>query len=327
MSNDLVSIIIPVYGVEHYLAECVDSVLAQTHRDLEVILVDDGSPDGCPAICDKYAAMDRRVKVIHKENGGAAGARNVGLDAATGDYICLVDSDDYVSEQYVKQLLDALMQNNADAAVCSFSFLYKNGEELNAMRYPENQCMSQIAYLERFLTDWTSGITWNKIFKAEVLRSVRYEEGHKIDDEFFTYQAIMNCRNVVMFDRSLYFYRMRASSVMSSASQYYERILGDKLEYLEIRFLKVSERYPELKLKYLANLADNLIRLRREGGKYPEFLRRIKSKMRRYLMKILVSQIDLRLKYSYLRTVLLPDPHSFSEPKAPDRKSDMQFFD
>ena len=116
----LVSIIVPVYGVEKYLAECVDSILSQTYSNLEVILIDDESPDNCPVICDEYAQKDTRVRVFHKKNGGAGSAKNVGLENATGEYICLVDSDDMLKETFLQELITRLIKEKADIALHKF---------------------------------------------------------------------------------------------------------------------------------------------------------------------------------------------------------------
>lgn len=123
---ELVSMIIPVYGVEEYLGECLETVLNQTYENLEIILIDDESPDHCPEICDQHAQKDARIKVIHQKNGGAANARNHGLDIATGEYICFIDSDDKIENSYVEKLLGAIKENKADVVVCSFKQWYKN---------------------------------------------------------------------------------------------------------------------------------------------------------------------------------------------------------
>lgn len=320
MKQELVSIIVPVYGVEQYLGECIDSILAQTWQSLEVILVDDGSPDGSGAICDAYAARDSRVKVIHKSNGGAASARNVGLDAAKGEFICLIDSDDWVSPHYVEKLYLQLTQAQADISVCSFRNVYRNGETANPVAYPSHTVMTQSAFLERFLSDWTSGMATNKMFRAGLLGDVRYAEGHKIDDEFFTYRAVMNAGRVVMFDEPLYLYRMRASSVMSAADRYQERMLQDKLEYLELRYNHICERYPALKAKFFRNLAENLMQLRFQAAAYPAFLRTVKGKMRHYCLKVLGSALDIRGKYAYVRALALPD--SYGSPSAEHKQDE-----
>ena len=125
----LISVVIPVYKVEQYIHECVDSVIAQTYKNLDIILVDDGSPDSCPAICDEYAERDNRIRVIHKKNGGLSSARNAGIDIARGEYICFVDSDDYVSEIYVEQLYTTLKESGADMA-CTMIALERKRETL-----------------------------------------------------------------------------------------------------------------------------------------------------------------------------------------------------
>ena len=118
---ELVSMIIPVYGVEVYLGECLETVLNQTYENLEIILIDDESPDHCPEICDQYAQKDERIKVIHQKNGGAANARNHGLDMATGEYICFIDSDDKIENNYVEKLLGAIKENKDSSKTTTFS--------------------------------------------------------------------------------------------------------------------------------------------------------------------------------------------------------------
>lgn len=326
-NSTLVSIIVPVYGVEAYLPACVDSLLAQTCQSLEILLVDDGSPDSCPAICDAYAARDPRVRVIHKQNGGAASARNVGLAAARGAYISLVDSDDWVSPNFIEFLLRLLTETHSDVSVCSFANVFQNGRAANPIAYPHLETLSQIDFLERFLIDWTCGMATNKLFRAEVLRNVRYEEGHKIDDEFFTYKAIMNCNQVVISDEVLYWYRMRKSSVMTSASQCQERILRDKLEYLESRYQDVGNRYPELQTNYLADFADNLIRLRGQSTEYPLLRKHINRKMMRYFGAVMTASISLSQKHSFLRNLLPLKTQKNHTQELPIRSTEMDYFE
>ena len=116
----LVSVVVPIYNVELYLKECVDSILSQTYKNIEVILVDDESPDLCGKICDDYVAMDGRIKVVHKKNGGLSDARNAGMKVATGDLITFVDSDDYISKDFVKILFEAMSENNSDIAIAKY---------------------------------------------------------------------------------------------------------------------------------------------------------------------------------------------------------------
>ena len=253
--DKLVSIILPVYGVEKYLPECMDSLLAQTYEALEIILVDDASPDGCGAICDSYAARDSRVRVIHKENGGAASARNAGLDAAQGSFICFVDSDDPVEPDYVQTLLNTL--GNGDMAMCGFYFLSRRDcQPAEAMP----GVYDRAGFMNRFLKDWSCSLLWNKIFRRDVIGDLRMEEGHRVDDEFFTYRVALNCRQVTVTQHCLYHYRMRKSSVMQDDGAVKERIMLDRISYVTQRYAMVSAALPPLKQAYLADAADTLSR-------------------------------------------------------------------
>lgn len=297
MGNKKISIIIPVYKVECYLEECMESLLKQSYHNLEIILIDDESPDKCPQICDFYMEKDDRVKVIHKKNGGAASARNSGLDIATGDYICFVDSDDFVDSNYIKELLFLLEKNEVDIAVCSFSNVYINQNEIVEMESPG--LYSSEEFLERFLWDWKCGLIWNKIFKSELMKNIRFAEGHVIDDEFFTYKIVLNAKRIYVDNIKLYNYRQRISGVMNQGKKV--RMLEDRLEYLTERFQVVSKEYSELYEKYLENLADNLISLRRSSLKDEKVYLKIKKAQIKYLTSILFGKINIKLKYAYIK--------------------------
>ena len=212
MKKEKVSIIIPVFKVEKYLQECLESLLNQTYKNLEIILVDDASPDSCPQICDAFAKSDKRIAVNHKKNGGAASARNVGLDCASGEFISFVDSDDYVDEDYISRLFCLMKEEDADISVCSFSNVYRNRTE--KIDNTEGIYTAQ-DYLRLFLHDWKCGLIWNKLFKADLLKNVRFTEGHIIDDEFFTYKAVMSARRIAVKNNNLYYYRQRKSGAMN----------------------------------------------------------------------------------------------------------------
>lgn len=300
MEQKKVSIIVPVYNVEKYLQICIDSLITQTYSNLEIILVDDASTDNCPVICNMAAKNDNRIKVIHKCNGGAASARNVGLNISNGDYICFVDSDDYVEKDYVKTLVKVLEEKKADVAVCGFWYLYRDYLKQKGY-FGKSVLIKQTDYLQLFLTDWTCGLIWNKIFNKKVINGIRFKEGHIIDDEFFTYKVIMNCNQVAIFEDHLYYYRMRATSVMSSSSEYVERILLDKIEYTIERFENVVKNYPQLKQTYLMDLVNSLIRYKRQSIHYPMAHLEVKKMINEYKWNILLSSLRLKTKYSFLR--------------------------
>ena len=297
-----VSMIIPVYGVEAYLGECLETVLNQTYSNLEIILIDDESKDHCPEICDEYAQKDARIKVIHQKNGGAANARNHGLEIATGEYICFIDSDDKIELNYVEKLLHAIKESQSDIAVCSFKQWYKDHSQ-DSMNC-ENREYTSKDYVRKFLSDWTCGLIWNKMFYKKTLDGVRFEEGHKIDDEFFTYQTVLKARKVAVFDKSLYWYRMRRSGVMLSGTQYQEQMLKDRLDYMIKRYEVVVKKYPDLKGEYLYNLADNLISFTRQAQGIKKLEDGVLMTKKKYWNQIMFGPVSIKMKYSFLRSFI-----------------------
>lgn len=215
--EELISIIIPVYKVEKYLSRCVDSVLAQTYRNIEIILVDDGSPDKCPEICDEYAQRDGRITVIHKENGGLSDARNVGIEAARGAYVGFVDSDDYIHPDMYKELYGALLEEKADVAVCGIEKVectdcqIKSVENNNVRIYTGLQAVKNILVKESHVV---SVVAWNKLYKKSLFEGIRFPEGKLHEDEFTTYRIFYQCEKVVYVTGNYYYYFQRPDSIM-----------------------------------------------------------------------------------------------------------------
>lgn len=212
----MISVIVPVYKVEKYLRDCVDSILSQTYTDFELILVDDGSPDICGEICDEYAAQDPRVRVIHQENQGLSGARNAGIDAARGDYLTFIDSDDMVSPEYISVLLQALEDADADLSVCrTFGFI--DGEDPKAER---KEITSQIVVSGTdaciMLYDGRAEIpvnAWGKLFRTAVIGELRFPLGRLHEDQAFTPLVCYRAKKVSSVDADLYYYRGRDDSI------------------------------------------------------------------------------------------------------------------
>lgn len=250
--NDLISVIMPVYKVEKYLAESIESVLNQDHQNLELILIDDGSPDRSGQICDEYAAKDPRVRVIHQKNGGAAAAKNAGLRVATGMYLSFADSDDYLQPNVFGYMLRTLLENEADAVQFSFQDVYKTFTEPQILR----PCvLNEKEYLIRFTKDWTCALLWNKLYKRRLFDGVFFEEGHKIDDEYFTYRGFLEPCKVVFDDTVIYNYRKRASGVMSAPEAGEQRVL-DCIDSIAKRRQRVIARWPELQKAFDENYLD-----------------------------------------------------------------------
>ena len=219
--SPVISIIVPVYKTEKQLRRCIDSILAQTFKEFELILIDDGSPDGCPAICDEYAEKDNRISVIHKENEGLAEVRNVGVRAAKGQYIGFVDSDDYIEPDMYERLYTELKENGADLAICSFNKVTcENGKET---KYPvtfnvkEKFCDSDS--LTRLLLSSQSAlaaIAWNKLYNKSLFDGVRYPKGKIHEDEAAAHIIAYNTKKAVIIPDHLYNYTVNTESIINS---------------------------------------------------------------------------------------------------------------
>ena len=242
--DPIISVIVPVYNVASYLAQCLESIVHQSYIALEVLLIDDGSTDLSGQICDAFAAKDDRVHVIHQVNAGAAAARNTGLDKATGEYLAFVDSDDYLEEDAFAYMLGELQKEQADIIQCSYRDIYVN-RQIDRICKVSGQSFDQIAYLARITEDWTCSLLWDKLYKRELFQDIRFETGHVIDDEYFTYQGVMNAQKIICRDRIVYNYRIRRSGATGNPA-HYERIVTDKLDYLTKRLDKITAVYPSL---------------------------------------------------------------------------------
>lgn len=216
--NDLVSIIVPVYRVEPYLNRCIESIVQQTYEQLEIILVDDGSPDNCPAMCDAWAEKDSRIKVIHKSNGGLSDARNAGLKIAAGDYIAFVDSDDWIHEQYIIQLYRAAKKHHVEIAACDIRVVYGQ-EQQPILANPVVQVYETEKALETLIHgDVFRAVVWNKLYHRTLLHGEQFETGRYHEDEFFTYRIMGKVQKMAFVHVPLYYYFQRAGSIMDSLS-------------------------------------------------------------------------------------------------------------
>lgn len=310
--NETVSIIVPVYKVEAYLDDCVRALLAQTYRDIEILLIDDGSPDRCPQMCDQWAAQDIRVRVIHKKNGGAASARNAGLDAAKGAYVCFVDSDDTVEPEYIRTLLQTLQSADADIAVCGFSLWSKTACD-PATGLTESGVYSCRDYLQRFLADWSCSLLWNKLYRRETVGDLRMDEGHRVDDEFFTYRVFMNCARVAVCDVPLYNYRLRASSAMQDMTAIQEQVMLERILYITTRYNHISEKFPELEEAYFYDAADTLTRYRLHSKAMPRALKALRRWSWQHLPRVLKLRRPIKQRLVLLYLLLMKKPRFTAE--------------
>lgn len=279
--DDKISVIIPVYQVAQFLPQCIESVCNQDHRNLEIILIDDGSTDESGAICDRYAAVDSRIRVIHQENAGAAAAKNAGLKIATGEYLSFVDSDDFLEPSVYGYMIDVLESEHADAAQFGFREVYTTRTE-DQVHGEGRKKLDGKEYLCRFTKDWTCALLWNKLYRRSLYDGIFFEEGHKIDDEYFTYQGFLKKTTVVYDDRIVYNYRKRASSVMSTPEAGEQRVL-DCLDAIEKRRKKILSVYPNLRRIFDENYLDAIWYLSGNSAGTKRTIANLKAHLREYL--------------------------------------------
>lgn len=212
--NDLVSVIVPIYKVEDYIHRCVDSILKQSYEKLEVILVDDGSPDNCGAICDEYKSRDERVKVIHKENGGLSAARNSGLDIVTGKYIMFVDSDDWLDLNAIQYLYQIIKEHDADVSAVGLLSVFDGTEIENVIYSNKVTVYDKSQALETFLFNGQlSPCACGKLWKSNLWSKVRFPEGRLFEDQFTIYKILDDAECSVLSENKMYFYFKREGSI------------------------------------------------------------------------------------------------------------------
>lgn len=228
-----ISVVVPVYNVEKYIAHCIESIIAQTYRDFELILVDDGSKDNCPQICDSYAKKDKRIRVIHKENGGLSDARNAGTLVAEGKYITYIDSDDYVNPLYLEMLLKAIIQTGADLSIVDFKKVYSmdecdcvNKRNIRISKKPAHDVLSLILYQK--IHDVSA---WGMLLPLWMAKKHFFPKGRLFEDLFTTYKFYLEASEVAIVRVKLYYYLQRNNSIMNG--NYNREYLQDMIEASE----------------------------------------------------------------------------------------------
>ena len=245
MIKELISVIIPIYNVEKYICKCVDSILRQSYANIEIILVDDGSPDNCGVICDEYEKKDRRVQVIHKENGGLSSARNIGLEKATGEYVVFVDSDDWIEGTYIEKLYYRLKENKADIAVPAFCLCYENGTQMVDSRISKCTDYTSEEALEIFLFNgYLTPCVASKMWKKGIWDKIRCPEGKLFEDQFTTYKLLMNADKIVYEPKVYYYYYKRDGSIGHTA---FSNRTYDLLEAINEEYSVITSKYPKIK--------------------------------------------------------------------------------
>lgn len=227
INHPLITVVVPVYCVEAYLERCVKSLVSQTYRTLEILLIDDGSPDNSPAICDEWEKRDVRIRVFHKENGGLSDARNFGILHAKGEYITFVDSDDYVADEYIEYLYELIQKENADTACCNFRIVTSSTEKFEQ----DDECIKvysgKMSCMELYNRNYVQMVvSCGKLYKTWIVKENMYPVGRLHEDEATTYKLLYNSNRVVISNYALYAYFQNENSITHTRSKKNEYDIG-----------------------------------------------------------------------------------------------------
>lgn len=279
----MISVVVPVYNVASYLPQCLDSLLSQTYKDLEIIIVNDGSTDDSPNICDSYAAKDKRMKVVHKINGGLSDARNVGIKQAIGEWIYFIDSDDWLDKDAIRKLYEFATVNNCDIVQGNMYYVYTDYLFYRKTRYIErkkNILTRRDAMRELVINDRIKNFAWGKLYKTCMIRDLKFPIGKFFEDVFWQHLVIDRIERYGIINTPLYYYRQRIDSISGGRSVN----RSDLLDGYQLRYHFIQEKYPDLK---------NLMR-----NKYDELYREIHGSARKFSFGVLLRILLSRTLYS-----------------------------
>ena len=317
--EEKISIIVPIYNVQDFLKRCIDSLIVQTYQNLEILLIDDGSTDGCGKICDEYAKKYKNIKAFHKVNGGLSDARNYGIQKATGSYIAFVDSDDFVNKDYCKILHKNLVENNADISICQFkkvkeeSILEDNQEEIISVYEGVDKQKNILNYSNGM--NMVTTVAWNKLYKKELWDIIKYPKGKINEDEFVVHQLMHKSHKVVYTSLILYYYYQREDSIMNMK---FNIARLDVIEAFKNRmnFYKNIEKYNNLvPLAYVAYMKIIVLNYQyvKKNNLYEEMVKLLKLYRKEYDQRIKIKKSDcIKLKcfyylpniYCFIKTII-----------------------
>lgn len=282
-----VSVIIPVYKVEEYLPQCLDSVEKQTYADFELILVDDGSPDTCGALCDAYAATHPNTRVIHQENMGLSEARNQGVKVATGEYVTFIDSDDYVSEQYVACLVNLVEKHKTPVAVAG-SVVFQDGAcPTTGVKEPVETVMPTVVMLEKICYNTIPICAWGKIYKRELAEKYPYPKGQLYEDTSTTHKILGETESVAYTNQIVYYWRQRSGSITHDVvtEKHYVGITASK-ELMDYMAQHYPQNVPAAAARCVMKMVDLSYRLVM-GKNNPELFKRIRRELKPFIGPLL----------------------------------------
>ena len=287
--NEKVTIIIPVYKVEKYLNRCLESVIKQTYTNLEIILIDDGSPDKCYELCDSWKLKDSRIKVIHKENGGLSSARNAGLDIATGDFIAFVDSDDYIENKMIEIMLDAALRNKVKV-VCCGRVRVSEKNKIEMFTLPREQRFSNEEAIRQLLIGGViEEAAWDKLYKKEIFDNRRFPKGEINEDIVQTIKILGSCDSIIHVGKALYNYCENNGSITKSGYKEEKIVILKHLEqikeYIEHKFPEMVYDYDVLESRYCQSTLYLLLDNKEVYNSYKEDYNKFYERFRKSFLK------------------------------------------
>lgn len=316
----LISVIVPIYKVQDYLDECVESIINQIYSNIEIILVDDGSPDECPNMCDAWVKKDSRIKVVHKKNGGLSSARNAGLDVANGEYICFVDSDDFICKDALQNLYNRIKDDATVGITSGMIYRYQDGCTSNfkdVWLCSVEKVIPASEFLLETMSQKTSYTVWNKLYRREVVGNTRFREGRNNEDTLFMYDLGKNITsmNVCMVEipQYVYYYRYREDSICTTSKiPLAIDILGNYELMMEDCKNTNSRLYDVLYLSYVRTLYGFVDSLLLNPVWYPLYFTKYQQKLRLVPFEYVKRKFQLNdalyiqlLKYNpFLRKIL-----------------------
>lgn len=306
-TSELITVIVPVYNSELYLNTCIESILNQTWHNFELIIIEDGSPDNCAELCDKWSKVDNRVKIVHTANGGAGAARNKALDLALGKYIAFVDSDDYVSPVMLEVLHSFFDDKDIDVVECGFKTVTQDREKLDG---PKDENIPVVYTALEAISGHISDhifkqVIWNKLYRKELIENIRFPLRKSIDDEFWTYKVLGKARKLVHIDSKYYAYRTQNLSVMHRLSN------AGRLEAIEARIERheyVLEKFGLLEGESLISLWSICLfqgqKILQEKSDETQSIKWIQSVLKRYPIKNVAGECSLKQRIWYSMAAL-----------------------
>ncbi len=281
--KDLISIIVPVYNVEKYLEKCITSILNQTYKNLQIILVDDGSQDKSGQICDKYKLQDNRIEVIHKKNGGLSDARNIGIEKARGKYIGFVDSDDYISKTMYEDMYKIIQEREGDVCISNLYIVNENKEILKNIDNGIEE-YNKIQILREILLDKNiQSYAWNKLYKKSLFKNIRYPIGKKYEDIGTTFYILEKCKKILVIGKPEYYYINRQGSIVNNIN---EQTILDYIDIISERYDYVKDKYKQLEKYNKYYLAKTLITAYNDISNFEKISKKLNNKINNLYNKV-----------------------------------------